>query len=528
MKNLKYLFPALVATALACTACDDDDQQTMQPSTLYESVEFALSDEVRVKLYTDETNTTTLPLIKGESVQLDYTVTPDRSEVTFPELTWTSSDASVASVDETGCVTALAAGSALITVTPATVNVVVTASLKITVVGTVVPATSITITDDHEMVDEEYGLPSCYVGETMTLTAAIEPADATYRSVMWSSNDPATATIDPITGVVTGVARGQVTLVATALDENRVTASHEIYIDQSIDPVGIRITDTPADKFSITDGGYTIAYETYPTTSTKSLIRWTSSDTSVATVDRGTVKFVGCGDATITATCVDSDQTLPEGFAKSISIEMSIPAGFYHEHFDDENITPWNLNSDHIKSGATQSREYDAVTGEYYMLFTPYLSGSKGRGDIQHSNPTYLSTAYPILCFRIDDVNDAVHGGYARNITLDTSGTVNGTKYSGGLNGNNNKWATKYKCSDGSAILVYDTSTQSFATGGLLSAAGTVGTFTTFQLKYADISTLTNAEDAQYRMFWFHTFVDEAEMTAYLGDWSARTGITFE
>ena len=91
-------------------------------------------------------------------------------------------------------------------------------------------------------------------------------------------------------------------------------------------------------------------------------------------------------------------------------------------------------------------------------------------------------------------------------------------------------YKNKYKCSDGSALLVYDLSSQKFATGGIL-PEGTLASFTTFQLKYADITKGTaqsmTAEDIAYRFFWFRTFASTDALKAYLETWSKETGITY-
>lgn len=54
------------------------------------------------------------------------------------------------------------------------------------------------------------------VGETITLTAAVEPADAEAFTLAWSVDNEAIATIDPKTGVLTGVAAGAAAAVCTA------------------------------------------------------------------------------------------------------------------------------------------------------------------------------------------------------------------------------------------------------------------------------------------------------------------------
>ncbi len=523
-KILKYLSCA-VLPILAFAACNDDYDVDLDSAYIFESVEFDFTDDVRAKLYTDATGTQALPMVVGEKVTFGYTTTPDPDEVTFPDMAWSSSDTSVATVDDEGTVTAISEGYSIITLQPATINLTATTSLKVVVVETVTQVTSITIEDDHTFTDETYGLPACYTGDTMQLTATVSPEDATYQTVLWTSSDATVASVDAVTGVVTGISVGKVTITATALDEGAVTATHEIYIDQIVDPIGLNITNIPTGKFSFDEGSYTLEYNTYPAVCTKSLITWTSSDPTVATVSNGVVTFVSTGDVTITATCPENDSDVPDGYYSTVTVDISIPAGYYNEHFETEKVT-WMLNSSHISNGASMVRNYNSATGEYYYLVTPYLSGTTGRGDIQHQGDFYIESGnYPIICVRIDDVNDLY--SYSRNINLDTSGTgSDGNKYSGNLGGSNNKWKTKYKCSDGSAILVYDLSTQSFATGGVI-PTGTA-TFSTFQIKYADIKTVSDASAATYRYFWFMTFASESDMVTYLNEWSSETGITYE
>lgn len=502
----------------------------LDSANLMYSIQIDMANEDRAKIYVDETESQTLPLLVGESIQLGFTSDPaDLSTLTYPDVVWSSSDESVVVVDETGKITAKAAGIAVVTVNPSTVNLPATASIKVTVVADVTKVTSIEITDDSDHVSEFSPLPSCYIGESMTLTATVTPADATYKTVLWSSKDESIAVIDPITGVVTGVAQGEVKMVATALDADKVSAEYAIYIDKVITPEGIKINNAPAadEEFSVGDGYYQIDFETYPAVSTTSLITWTSSDPAVAEVDaKGKVTFKMYGEVEITAAVPESEST-PAGFVKTQTMKFVIPAGFYREHFVDKNIVNWNMAT----NGGTQVWMEGA---ENYIYFTPNRANSNTlRGDVKRTAPTYITQNYPILCFRIDDVNDL---GYARNITFDTSGNIeDGTKFSGGIGSNNNKWKKKYKCSDGSAILIYDLATQGFgkSDGTNLLPEGTVCTFATFQLKYADIRLSDKADfpddpGVHYRMFWFHTFKSEDALNAYLNTWSTETGITFE
>ena len=530
MKSIKRYLPLAALALMFGFALCEEKPYVLDSANLMYSIQIDMANEDKAKIYVDETESQTLPLLVGESIQLGFTSDPaDLSTLTYPDVVWSSSDESVVVVDETGKITAKAAGIAVVTVNPSTVNLPATASLKITVVADVTKVTSIEITDDSDHVSEFSPLPSCYIGESMTLSATVTPAEATYKTVLWSSKDESIAVIDPITGVVTGVAQGEVKMVATALDADKVSAEYAIYIDKVITPEGIKINNAPGadDVFSVGDGYFQIDFETYPAVSTKSKLTWTSSDPSVATVDaKGKVTFNMYGEVDITVTVPESENT-PEGFVKTQTMKFVIPAGFYREHFADQNLISWNMAT----SGGTQEWRAEPQT---HIFFTPNRANSNTlRGDVKRTAPTYITQNYPILCFRIDDVNDL---GYARNITFDTSGNIeDGTKYSGGIGSNNNKWKKKYKCSDGSAILVYDLATQGFgkSDGTNLLPEGTVCTFATFQLKYADIR-LTDKADfpddpgVHYRMFWFHTFQSEDALNSYLNGWSAETGITFE
>lgn len=534
MKYINRFMPlAALAVMFGFSSCVEEEPYVLESASLMYSIEIDMATEQKAKIYVDETESKTLPLVVGESIQLGFVSDPaDLSELTYPDITWTSNNESVVTVDQTGKITAKASGVAVVSVGPSTINIPASSSIKVTVVSDVTKVTAIEITDDSEHESEfAPGLPSCYIGETMTLAATVSPAEATYQTVLWTSLDESKAVVDPITGVVTGVAQGEVEIKATALDADKVSAIHKIYIDKVITPEGIKINNAPAadEMFSVGDGYYQIDFDTYPEVSTTSKITWTSSDPAVATVDaKGKVTFNMYGSADITVTVPETEAS-HNGFVKTMTMKFVIPAGFYREHFDDQNIISWNMAT----NGGTREWMSDDLNGGY-LYFTPNKANANTlRGDVKRTAPTYITRDYPILCFRIDDVNDL---GYARNITFDTSGNVeDGTKYSGGIGSNNNKWKKKYKCSDGSAIIFYDLATQGFgkSDGTNLLPEGTVGTFATFQLKYADIR-YSDQHDypddpgVHYRMFWFHTFQSEEALNAYLNAWSTETGITFE
>ncbi len=522
---------AALGLMLGFTACQEESYVLDSASLMY-SIEIDMAVEQKAKIYIDATETETLPMYVGESIQLGFVSDPaDLSTLTYPEIKWVSSDESVVTVDASGKITAKADGFAVISVSPSTVNVPATSSLKVTVVSEVTKVTSIAISDnsEHES-DFAPGLPSCYIGESLTLSAVVSPAEATYKSVLWTSLDESKAVVDPITGVVTGVAQGEVEIKATALDEDKVSKTYKVYVDKVIMPEGIKVNNAPAsdEVFSVGDGYYQINFETYPTISTKSKISWTSSNTEVATVDtKGKVTFLKYGTVDITAT-VPETEAEHAGFVKTVTMKFNIPAGFYREHFADQNNIYWT-----IQNGGKQ--EWRAGEFENYLYCIPGLqtNASNLRGDMKHSLPFYVSGDYPILTIRIDDVND--QADYKNtNYKLDLAGNMlsDGAKYQF-PDGNRAYLKDKsLKCSDGSSILVYDFSTQTPKAGSVLKS-GDIFEATVFQVKIADIKRKDEANhtadhNAYYRFFWVHTFKSEAEMAEYLNAWSTSTGITFD
>ena len=141
-------------------------------------------------------NKTSASLKVSETVTLVATVSP--SDATDKTVTWSTSDASVATV-KNGVVTALKVGTATITAKAGDK----TATCKITVEAT--PVTSITLDKTSA---------SLKVKETVTLIATFGPNDATDKTVTWTSSDTSVATVK--NGVVTAVKVGTATITAKA------------------------------------------------------------------------------------------------------------------------------------------------------------------------------------------------------------------------------------------------------------------------------------------------------------------------
>lgn len=136
---------------------------------------------------------------KNTSVQCEVSFNP--ANTSNKELRWSSSDPSVASVDDNGRVTGLKTGTARITAT--TVKGGHTADWEITVVQ---PVTSVNFRYDSD----EY-----YVGDTYEAKVEIGPGDATDKSLTWTSSNSKVAQVD-IKGNITIKAEGSARITAAA------------------------------------------------------------------------------------------------------------------------------------------------------------------------------------------------------------------------------------------------------------------------------------------------------------------------
>lgn len=199
-------------------------------------------------------------------------------------VTWKSSNPAVATVDATGLVAAVAAGTATIVATSEGMSG--TAAIE-------VPLPVVSVTIEPESVELR-------VGETLTLTAV--PRDGkgeqVARRVAWTSDNDAIATVSD-DGLVTGVSPGSATIEATC---GRAAGSVEITVKPRgtsivIDDPGpgpLVVGATVALKATVYDANG-VAMPGYP-------VSWSSGNPSVATVDgTGLVTGTAPGTATITA-----------------------------------------------------------------------------------------------------------------------------------------------------------------------------------------------------------------------------------
>ncbi|MBO7077043.1 MAG: Ig-like domain-containing protein [Bacteroidales bacterium] len=227
-------------------------------------------------------NKAELTLTEGDSETLTATVKPD--DATDKTVTWSTSDATIATVDNNGKVTAVKAGSATITAKAGEKS----ATCALSVSRKVIEVTSVTLNKAELTLTE---------GDSETLSATVKPDDATDKTVMWSSSDASVASVDA-NGKVTALKEGKATITAKAGEKSATCA---VNVSRKV----IEVTSVTMNKaeLTLTEGdSETLTATVKPDDATDKTVTWTSSDANVASVDAyGKVTAVKEGHATITA-----------------------------------------------------------------------------------------------------------------------------------------------------------------------------------------------------------------------------------
>lgn len=156
----------------------------------------------------------------GQTLQLTAKVTPDAAS---QEVTWSTSNADVATISDSGLVTAVAQGN--VTITAASVaNDKVSGAFALVIKeanggGSEDPIMRITVPGN---------VTEIQIGASIKLGASILPSGAS-QEVTWTSSSDAIATVDE-EGNVTGVAEGKVTISATSKAITTLSKSVELTV----------------------------------------------------------------------------------------------------------------------------------------------------------------------------------------------------------------------------------------------------------------------------------------------------------
>lgn len=225
---------------------------------------------------------TTVELKPGEKHQLEATVLPQNAS--NAEVTWYSDKESVAKVSQSGLVSAVSTGEATIHVVTSDGGKMATCLVK---VGTPVKGITLSISSK-----------TLYVGDpSLDISATLTPANATDKSLEWSSSDPEVASIAPgaaLHAVIKPLKPGKTTITATTKDGG-FKADCEVTVKRHVSGVSLNKASLTLYVGETESLAATVAPED---ASDKSVV-WSSGNSAVASVSNGKVTANKPGSAVI-------------------------------------------------------------------------------------------------------------------------------------------------------------------------------------------------------------------------------------
>lgn len=287
-KNIVLAVIATAAMALSLVGCGVKVTNISVPDAA--TLEKGESITLPVNFGTEDAPAETPVIATGESATAETAAQDEKIAKAAEKLTlaWTSSDESVATVDETGTVTAIAAGEAEITAT-----VKDTEMQDVCVITVKVSAKELKVPDtlDVKLNDTD---------ET-AIEAKCEPKDASNISFDFASSDEEVATVDK-DGKVKVLKAGECDITTTLLQDGEKVTEKTTHVKAFYEVESITL-DSNEGKLTV-GNSHTIKATVAPEeVAAKTTIEWSSSNEKVATVDsNGKVTAVSSGNATITAT----------------------------------------------------------------------------------------------------------------------------------------------------------------------------------------------------------------------------------
>ncbi len=253
------------------------------------------------------TSSKTLNLIAGgATVTLTSTVSP--STAVNKAVIWSSSDNTIATVSQTGVVTPIAAGTALIKVQA--VDGGYAAFCYVTVTN--VAVTGITL--------KKYQA-TLKIGATVTVSPVVAPTDASNKSVTYSSSNPSVAKVSAA-GVITATAIGSSIISVQTVDRGYTTL-FIVYVPATVDSITLSNSSL---KFKTGDTSVKLGAKLMPDNLSVRTVLWTSSNSNIASVDsNGNVTPQSAGTATITGTsALDSTKKATCSVTVTSSVDTTI------------------------------------------------------------------------------------------------------------------------------------------------------------------------------------------------------------
>ncbi len=277
-------------------------------------------------------------MVVGEKQLLSVTCLP--MDATETNVTYTSSNPEIATINGMGRITALAVGTTTITASCQDVS----ASFELQVIeeeDTTIPVSDIEI-GSHES--------EVKVGETLSISAAVLPADATNSTITYKSSNEGIATVNS-TGEVRGIAKGSVIIYVTA--EN---ITKEVSLTVKVPTTGLSVNN---DYLILKKGNtFQLSASVTPAEAAQA-VTYRSMDESIATVSAsGLVSAKKVGNTTIMVSNGDS------------SVAVSVIVNQNAVSTEDDEMPVQEIEDEKVYAQSVHASEVDKIDTEtLYHLY---------------------------------------------------------------------------------------------------------------------------------------------------------------
>jgi uncharacterized protein YjdB len=310
---------------------------------------------------------TSITIYDGDTQQVTYTVLPVNA--TYTNVTYLSSDRTIAKVDSTGLVTALLPGNANIILTAIDGSSIYT-SIPITVNQVYV----------QSITPSPVSITSLNVGFLRQIIPTILPANASYKDVTYLSSDTTIATVIS-GGFVKGIALGNAAITISATDGSGINTT----VPVTVTPVLVTsIISSPSAISSLRVGNtQKLTTTVLPFTAANKSLIYSSSNTNVARVSSvGLVTGVSVGNVVLTISASDDSGVFTTVSVKIVPIYVSgirLSSGSipYFRVGDTRQLTPTVLPSNAANTAVTYlSSDVTKVTVSSTGLLTGLILGN--------------------------------------------------------------------------------------------------------------------------------------------------------
>jgi len=202
----------------------------------------------------------------GSTLKITASVYPE--DATYPDVTWSSFDDSIATVDDEGNVTAVGIGEVIITATSSD-------GTKAAICG--ITVTPILVSELNLQTEEK----TVQIGNVFRIIAEVLPEKATKKDLIFRSDHPEVATVDE-EGRVRTVGVGEANILVTTTDGSDLSKTFKV----TVNPINVQVVALDAVMKELEVGeNFKLHALVFPDNATNRTVCWTTSNPDVVSIE---------------------------------------------------------------------------------------------------------------------------------------------------------------------------------------------------------------------------------------------------